>query len=177
MATRCFSPPESWDREMLRLIAEIHEVQDIAARRLLSRHRTACRLHRERDVLVRGLVRNEAEVLEDHADFAAVVVERREPGSVVHVDGFEKNRARCRPFLREEHLEERGLSRRPMADDGDEFFGGDREVTSSELECVDPYLLRHLVEINHVEGYCTPGTARGTENQALICSLFDAACG
>jgi hypothetical protein len=77
--------------EMLRLVGEIHELEDIGHVARDLGVGAAGRLHREGDVLVRGLVGDEAEVLEDHADLAAVVVERG-GGQIVDIDRFKKDR-------------------------------------------------------------------------------------
>src|SRR5690606_1042548 len=83
-------------------------------------------LHSKGDVLICGLVWNEAEVLEDHADLAAVVVE----GAVrerVHVDVLKVDRALSRAVLRKEHLEERRLAGAGVAADRNELVRIDVE--------------------------------------------------
>src|SRR3989338_2251466 len=121
--------------KMFRFIAEIHELKNVG-------HvaRDFCivatrRLHREGNVLIGGLVWNEAEVLEDHADFAAIMVERR-ARQVVHINRFKKNRPLGGSLFSKKKFQERGLACARVADYGDELFRGDRE--------------RNLFECRHV---------------------------
>ena len=60
--------------EMERLVGEIYQFEDVGhvARDFLIG--AARRFHRERDVLVRGLIGDKTEVLEDHTDLAAIVM-------------------------------------------------------------------------------------------------------
>src|SRR3989344_6526197 len=67
-------PARELAREVRRLVGEVDEFQDmrnVGGNFLIGSPR---RFHRERDVLVRSLIRNEAKILKYRADFSAVVM-------------------------------------------------------------------------------------------------------
>lgn len=100
---------------------EIDELEDMGHVGLDIRVRPFGRLHGESDVLENGLVGDEAKILKDRADAAAVF---RHVFFLHRVDvfRFEKNGAAARLLLGKDHLHERGLAGARVADDRDEFF-------------------------------------------------------
>src|SRR5262249_18321068 len=140
-------PARELVREVVRLLAEVNELEDVRNVGLDVLVALSDGFHRERDVLVCSFGRDKTKVLEDSAYFSAVAVELA-GRKVMHVYLFEKDRPVGRFLLRQEHLEEGGLPGPGVADDRDEFLGGDGERDPVQGRRAVAIVLRDTVEID-----------------------------
>src|SRR5215212_2238257 len=135
-------------RVLLHLPRESHEVEDLGHLRPdgaapLTRH-----LHRVSDVLARGLIRQELEVLEDRPDVAPVARDpapryRREPGP------FDVDGPRRGLYFLQDEAHHRGLAGTAGPDQEDEFAGVYLEVHPLERDGVLGVQFRDVVESDH----------------------------
>ena len=146
--TRCCSPPESSSGKRAHLVREADHVQDL--RHLAPDRVRALALHLQRvgDVLRRGPVRQQLEVLEDAGDVPAQLrdLAARQTEEVAARDD---DPARRRLELLQQQAHDRRLPRARGADDEDELALVDHERDVRERGDVRLVDLRHAVEDDH----------------------------
>ena len=103
------------------LMADVHELEHVRnVGRDLAVAAASC-FHGKGDVLIHGLIGDEAIFLEDGADAAAQLAHGA-LAELMDVRRLEEDRAFARPILCYEHFHERRLACAGMADNGHEFF-------------------------------------------------------
>ena len=146
--TRCCSPPESSSGKRAHLVREADHVQDL--RHLAPDRVRALALHLERvgDVLRRGSVRQQLEVLEDTGDVPAQLrdLAARQADEVASRDD---DPARGRLELLQQEAHDGRLPRARRADDEDELALVDDERDIRQRGDVRLVDLRHAVEDDH----------------------------
>src|SRR5215207_2771325 len=141
-------PARELVRELVHLPAQAHEVEYLGDLRADGAASLARDLHRVGDVLGRGLVREQLEVLEDAPDVAPVTgyLPPRHRGELLVVD---EDGARRRLYLLQDQTHHRRLARPARPDQEDELAGVYPQVHPLERYGVFAVDLGDVVESDH----------------------------